>query len=122
DQKADNNNKEEIRYAQVLKKYVHPLIEAEDSISTVQEKFAFGVHTWNATSVKAKNPEMFKQAKQQVAQKTTNLSQATELFDEMVKFKEEEFTQYQRVFIDFEVLGTSGSDYDITVASADLKK
>lgn len=121
-ERRTDNNKDEIKYARVLKKYVHPLIKKEDTIDAVQEKFAFGVHTWNATAVKAKNPEMFEQAKEQVTQKTSGFPQATALFDELVKLKEEEFSKYRRVFIDFEVLGTSGSDYDITVASADLKK
>lgn len=112
----------EIRYSEILKRFVHPTIETGDEIATVEKKYAFGIHVWNAVNIREKNPEMFDQARQQVIDKAQDKTEAQALFDEMVQFKEKEFSEYKRVFIDFEILEkVGGVGYTVTAASAELK-
>ena len=44
-----------------------------------------------------------------------------QLFDEMVKRKEEEFSEYKNIIADFEIKKIKGLDYDLTVATTPLK-
>lgn len=117
----DNKNSKTVKYAEVLKNFVHPTIDEGDSMEVIEKKYAFGVHVWNAANVKELNPEMFERARLQVTQKSHDKTEAEALFDEMVDFKYKEFADYKKVVIDFEVLEKVGGGYNITVASADLK-
>lgn len=114
--------KGKIRYAEVLRKFVHPTVQESDGLAEIQQKYAFGVHVWNAEAIRNKNPELYDSAKQQVIEKATDPQEATELFDQMLKFKQEEFSAFKKVIIDFEIMGKSAADYTVTVASAELKK
>lgn len=111
----------EIRYSEILKKFVHPMIEKTDEFSKIEQKYAFGVHVWNAVNLKKSHPEVFEQARQQVIDKAQDKTEAIALFDEMANFKEKEFAQYKRVFIDFEILETIEGGYNVTAASAEIK-
>lgn len=113
---------QEIRYSEILKKFVHPLIEEKDDFAKIEKKYAFGVHVWNAVCIKDNYPELFDQARDQVIAKAEDKTEATALFDEMVKFKQEEFSEYPRVFVDFEILEKIDGGYNVTAASAELKK
>lgn len=44
-----------------------------------------------------------------------------QLFDEMVKRKQEEFAEFKNIIADFEIKKTLGLDYDLTVATTPLK-
>lgn len=96
-------------------------IEKTDDFSTIEKKYAFGVHVWNATNIRKKHPELFEEARNQVIEKAENKTEAEALFNEMVDFKEQEFADYKRVFIDFEILEKIEEGYNVTAASAELK-
>lgn len=119
--KHQENKNNEIRYAEVLKKFVHPMIKKTDDLNSIEQKYAFGVHVWNATNIKEKHPELFEEAKNQVIEKAENKTEAEALFNEMVEFKQKEFSNYKRVFIDFEILEKIDEGYNVTAASAELK-
>lgn len=118
-QETEKDN--EIKYSAILRKFVHPMINEKDDIVTIEKKYAFGMHVWNATNIRAKHPELFEQALQQVIDKAEDKTEAEALFHEMVNFKEKEFAEYKRVFVDMEVLETVDSGYNVTAASAELK-
>jgi|SRR5690625_380894 len=111
----------EIRYSEVLRKFVHPMVLETDTLSMIEEKYAFGVHVWNSVNIKNKHPELFEEAKKEVIEKSDNKIEAEALFEELVNFKKKEFSDYQRVFIDFEILEKIGGGYTVTAASAELK-
>lgn len=113
---------QEIRYSEILKKFVHPLIEKTDDFAKIEQKYAFGVHVWNAVNIKENHPDLFDQARDQVISKAEDKTEATALFDEMVMFKQKEFPEYKRVFVDFEILEKIDGGYNVTAASAELKK
>lgn len=115
------NKNNEIKYSQILRNFVHPMIGETDDIETIENKYGFGVHVWNATNIKEKHPEMFQAALKQVIEKAEDKTEAEALFHEMVNFKQKEFAEYKRVFIDVEVLETVDSGYNVTAASAELK-
>lgn len=117
----NKENSKAVKYAEVLKNFVHPTIEESDSMEEIEKKYAFGVHVWNAANIKELKPEMFEKARLQVTEKSHDKTEAEALFDEMVAFKDKEFADFKKVVIDFEVLEKVGGGYNITVASADLK-
>ncbi|HLS31100.1 MAG TPA: hypothetical protein VK021_09610 [Flavobacteriaceae bacterium] len=118
-QQENKNN--EIKYSQILRRFVHPMIEETDDIEAIEKKYGFGVHVWNATNIKEKHPELFQKALQQVIDKAEDKTEAEALFNEMVNFKQKEFGEYKRVFVDVEVLETVDSGYNVTAASAELR-
>lgn len=114
-------DKSKTNYSAVLRKFVHPIIDQSDKIAKIKSKYAFGIHVWNATTIKNKDRSLFEKAKAQVAEKKLEIPEPQRLFEEMVKFKEEEFQGYVNVVIDFEIRELSDGGYDLTVASAPLK-
>lgn len=116
------NNTKEIRYSEILRRFVHPIIEENDDLGNIEKKYAFGMHVWNAAILQEKHPDLFEQAREQVVKKAENATEAEALFDEMVAFQQKEFKMYQRVFIDFEILQQVDKGYSVTAATAELKK
>lgn len=117
-----STNNEKSSYAKALKRFVHPTVQTTDDRTALNTKYAFGVHVWNAEAMRKGYPDRFEKAREQVIQKSIDPVEAEQLFNRMLEFKEKEFSSFDRVIIDFEVLGDSGEDYTLTVASAQLKK
>lgn len=116
-----SKGKDETNYSEVFRQFVGPTLQNSDSIDQIKEKYAFGMHVWNAAAIKTKSPKMFENARNQVARKSTSKPEAITLFNELVNLKKTGFSRYKRVIVDFEIVESSNAGYDVSVATADLK-
>jgi hypothetical protein len=114
-------NTSKIKYSELLKEFVHPIVKHSDDIGIIKTKYIFGSFAWNAAIIKGKNHEDYLTAKKNALLPIGQIPEAEQLFDEMVKRKEEEFTEYQNIIMDIEIKKISGLDYDLTVATTPLK-
>jgi hypothetical protein len=114
-----NNGK--VKYSELLKAFVNPIVSESDDISIVRTKYLFGVHAWNAATLREKSEEVYQLAKKDVSSIMPNVTEIEQLFDEMVKRKQEEFSEFKNIIADFEIKKIRGLDYDLTVAATLLK-
>lgn len=96
-----NNSK--IKYSELLKEFVHPLVQMNDDISIIRTKYTFGAHAWNMAILKEKSEELFQKAKMEISTMMPDVPEVEQLFDEMVKRKQEEFSEYKNIISDFEI-------------------
>lgn len=113
-----NNGK--VKYSELLKEFVHPLVSKDDDISIVKTKYTFGAHAWNMATLREKSEEIYQLAKKDISSLMPGVPEIELLFDEMVKRKQEVFSDYKNIIADFEIKKISGVDYDLTVATTPL--
>lgn len=114
-------NQGAIKYSELLKAFVHPIITKNDDMAIIKTKYTFGAHAWNAATMREKSEELYQLAKKDFTNISPNVPEAAQLFDEMVKRKQEEFSEYKNIIADFEIKKIHGLDYDLTVATMPLK-
>lgn len=114
-------NKNGIKYSELLKKFVHPIVSDTDDISIIKTKYIFGAHAWNSAVLREVSEDLFQKAKNEMLRMTPEIIEVEALFDEMIKRKEEEFSEYKNIIADLEIKKISGPDYDLTVATTPLK-
>ncbi|MBA3985990.1 MAG: hypothetical protein H0X63_05325 [Flavobacteriales bacterium] len=114
-----NNGK--VKYSELLKEFVHPIVGEQDDISIVRTKYVFGAHAWNAATLREKSEEVYQLAKKDFTKIMPEVPEIEQLFDELVKRKQEEFSEYKNIIADFEIKKIRGLDYDLTVATTPLK-
>ena len=114
-----NNGK--IKYSELLKEFVHPLVSENDDISIVRTKYTFGAHAWNAAILREKSEEVYQLARKEISSLMPDVPEIELLFDEMIKRKREVFSDYKNIIADFEIKKIRGLDYDLTVATTPLK-
>jgi len=112
------SNPDKIKYSELLQSFVAPILLDDDKISVVKSKFSFGIAVWNLSIIKDKSEADFLSAKKDLLSKIPDSPTAEELFDEMVKLKQEEFSEYKNFIVDFEIKEMNGLDYELTVAMA----
>ena len=114
-------NQDKVKYSELLTEMVYPILTATDDIRVVKTKYIFAVHAWNAAVMKEKSDKLYQLAKKELTAAIPGISAMGELFDEMVKRKEEEFPAYKNIIVDFEIKKIRGIDYDVTVATMPFK-
>jgi hypothetical protein len=114
-------NQGKVKYSEVLKAFVSPIIDELDDISIVRSKYMLGAFAWNAAFLKVENEESFQLAKKEILELTADVPEIEPLFDEMVKTKLEDFGELTFIIADLEIKKTRGIDYELTVAIAPLK-
>jgi hypothetical protein len=115
-------NTGKVKYSQLLIEFVRPIISPKDDISVIKEKYAFGALVWNISILREKSEEVYQLAKKDIARiMPFYASEIEQLFDEMVKRKQEKFFEYKNIITDFEIRKIRGLDYDLTVATTPLK-
>jgi len=110
-------NTGKIKYSELLKEFVHPIITHSDDIGIIKTKYLFSSFAWNAAIIKRKNHNEYLTAKNLALSPIGQIPEAEQLFDELVKRKEEEFAEYQNIITDIEIKKIRGLDYDLTVAT-----
>ena len=110
-------NQDKVKYSELLTELVTPILSAMDDINVVKVKYIFAVHAWNAAVMKAKNGKFYQSAKNELVAIIPDVPEIGELFDEMVKRKEDEFPTYKNIIVDFEIRKIRGIDYNVTVAT-----
>jgi len=113
-------NKDSVKYSELLQEFVDPLLDSQNDSSTVKLKFAFGVHAWNAATVREKSEEAYLLAKREFFKTTPYVPGMEQLFEEMVDRKREKFSEHKNIIVDFEIKKIHGTDYHLTVATAPL--
>ncbi len=114
-------NQSQVKYSELLKKFVHPIVNRNDDINIIKTKYTFGAHAWNAAAIREKSEELYQSAKKDVAAVIADVPEIGQLFEEMVNRKQEEFSAYKNIIADFEIKKLRGADYDLTVATIPLK-
>lgn len=114
-------NTGKIKYSVLLKEFVHPIVSETDDISIVRTKYTFGAHAWNTALLKEISEEAYQRAKKDISSIMPGTLEIEQLFDEMVKRKQEEFAEFKNIIADFEIKKIRGFDYDLTVATTLLK-
>lgn len=113
-------NQGKVKYSELLKAFVSPMIDETDDISIVRTKYMFGAFFWNAAILKSQSEELFLKAKSDVMELTPDIPETEPLFDEMVKIKLTDFGEFTNIIADLEIKKTRGIDYDLTVATTPL--
>ena len=117
-------NESKIKYSDLIFAFVDPIIVENDSIATIKTKYTFGIHAWNASIMKEKSENHYQSAKKAFTDLAPNLAALGYLFDDMAKQKQEKFSEYTDLIIDFEIKPLGENDYDLAVVlipSEDLK-
>ena len=114
-------NQGKVKYSEVLKAFVSPIIDELDDISIVRSKYMLGAFAWNAAILKGENEESFKLAKKEILELTPEIPEIEPLFDEMVTTKLEDFGEFTFIIADFEIKKMRGIDYELTVAITPVK-
>ena len=52
-------NQGRVKYSELLKEFVDPIVGDEDDISIVRTKYTFGAHAWNAATLREKSEEVY---------------------------------------------------------------
>jgi hypothetical protein len=114
-------NQSKIKYSELLKAFVHPIVGVNDDITIIKTKYTFGAQAWNAATMREKSEELYQLAKKDVSAIMPGSTEITQLFEEMVKRKQKEFSAFKNIIADFEIKKIRGFDYDLTVATIPLK-
>ena len=114
-------NQDKIKYSELFKSFVHPLIGKNDQIGIIKTKYTFGATVWNAATMRELSEEAFLLSKKELVSMIPGIPEVELLFDDMVKRKQEEFSDYKNLIVDFEIKKISGLDYDLTVVTTPLK-
>lgn len=114
-------NQGKVKYSELLKAFVSPIIDELDDISIVRSKYMLGAFAWNASILKSNNEESFLLAKKEILDLTPDIPEIEPLFDEMVNTKLEDFGEYTFIIADFEIKKMRGIDYELTVAITPVK-
>ena len=115
-------NESKIKYSELLKEFVHPIISEKDNLETIKTKYTFGAFAWNAATVREKSEEAYLKAKKELMNVLPNDPDLEQMFDEMVNRKNKEFSEFKKIIADFEIKKIYGGDYDLTVATAGLNE
>lgn len=113
-------NTGKIKYSELLKEFVHPIVSETNDISILKIKYIFGAHAWNAATLREKSEDVYQLAKKDISLIMPDTPEIEQLFDEMVKRKQEEFSEFKNIIADFEIKKIRGLDYDLTVATTTL--
>ncbi|MEO8150058.1 MAG: hypothetical protein ABI723_20645 [Bacteroidia bacterium] len=114
-------NQGKIKYSELLTRLVKPTLKDGDDISLMKTKYMFGALAWNSAIVKERSEELFQKAKNEMRKMTDEIPEAANLFEEMVKRKQDEFAEYKNIITDIEIKKLQGLDYDLSVATTPLK-
>lgn len=114
-------NRDKVKYSELLTKLVYPILSATDDINLVKTKYIFALHAWNAAVMKEKSDKLYQLAKKEFTAVMPGVPELEELFEEMVKRKEDEFAAYKNIIADLEIKKIRGIDYDVTVATMPLQ-
>ena len=109
-----------IKYFEILKSFVHPIVTNEDSIEIVKTKYTFGATAWNAAIMKEKSEAAYLLAKQDLGSLIPGVPEIELLFNELVKRKQIEFADYKNIIVDLDIKKIDEFDYDLTVATTAL--
>ncbi len=107
-----------IKYSKLLEDFISPMLSANDDISSIKIKCTIAVWVWNAAIMKQKSKESFQLAKKELTSLMPEVPEIGELFDDMAKRKEDEFSDYNNIIVDFEIKKNRGGDFDLTVATS----
>lgn len=110
-------NTREIKYSELLKEFVDPIISEDDDLSIIQMKYTFGAQAWNSAILKEKSEERYQLAKKEFLDLTSDTEEFQYLFDQMVIRKQEEYSEYKKIFVDCNVVEMRDLDYRISVVT-----
>ena len=115
-------NTNPVKYSNLLKDFVEPFLEKEDSISDLKTKLFFGIHVWNAAIMKEKNEEAYLKLRHDIMSVLKDIHDGEKVFDDMMKRKQEKFADYKNFIVDFEIKKMKGMDYELSVATSSFYK
>lgn len=113
-------NTSNVKYSQILADFVDPIVDEMDDINIIRGKYALAVQAWNAATLREKSEETYRLAKKEFISLMENKHELAQLFDEMVKQKQDEFLKYKFIIKDFRLTKIRGLDYDLSVVVVPL--
>jgi len=115
------SNQSKIRYSELFKAFVLPMLTATDTIETIKMKFTFATYAWNAATERELSETAYLLTKKDILEITQNSPEVEQLFNEMVRRKQKDFLAYKNIIADFEIKKIRGLDFDLTVATIPVK-
>ncbi len=106
-----------VKYSELLKYYIEPLMSKTDNISDVKLNLSFGVLVWNAAIMGEKDEKHIQSAKDEIFEVMPDNLKILHLFDDMIKRKQEKFKEFKNIIVNFELRKINKVDYDLTVAT-----
>ena len=91
-------NQGPIKYSELLESFVQPIISGDDDITAVKTKYTFGAQVWNAATIRERSEEKYQLAKNEFTKIAQNVPEMGQVFDEMVKRKQEKFSEYKNLW------------------------
>lgn len=114
------SNNGPVKYSELLKDFVSPIIDDTDDITVLKSKYLFGSYVWNATIMKDINEDVYNSAKNEVLSLGPNFPEIDSLFETLANRKRMEFSEFTNLIVDVEFRKIRGLDYDLTVATSPL--
>ncbi len=113
-------NNSTTKYSELIKLFVHPIINAKDDDEIMKTKYAFGILVWNTAIMQEKSSDYYLQFKKNILSIIPNEPYFGLLFEEMLKKKQEAFNEYKNIIVDFEIRKRQGNYYDLSVVSTEF--
>lgn len=110
-------NQSKIKYSELLKYFVLPFISEAEDFNIVRTIHAIGAAAWNAAIMKEKSEEDYLRAKKEIGSVIPKIPEIELLFEEMVQRKQDEFAEYKKIILDFEIKKISETEYQLTVGT-----
>lgn len=115
------NNQSEIKYSELLGYFVHPFIGEVEDFDIIRTIHAMGIAAWNAAIMKDKSEENYLRAKKELDSVIPKIPEIELIFEEMMQRKQDEFSEYKNIIVDFEIKKISETDYHLSVGTTQSK-
>jgi hypothetical protein len=106
-----------VKYSDLLKKFIEPIVSSNDDFSLTKAKLTFGSMVWNMAIVREKNEKMFQETKNEIISSMTDEPEIEQLIDDLVWRKQNLFAKYKNIIADIELIQKTNSDFNLTVSS-----
>lgn len=110
-----------VKYSVLLKQLVHPTVDAADNISVIKSKYFVGAMAWNAASLRGDDEALFQETRKKILTQFIDDTALLDYFDELVRRKEESFSEFTNLIVDMEIKPLRGLNYDLTVLTSQPK-
>ena len=111
-------NTSTIRYSELFKSFVYPILDIDDDLISLKMKFTIGGLAWNAAVIRETDETAYLSYKNKITKDLPFYKAFEADFDNLVLHKQQEFSVHKHMIMDFEIKDLKGPNYEISVAVA----
>lgn len=104
-----------VKYSELFNSFTMPFVDPKDTFEIIKYKFNLAMLAWNTSIKSYGDEEVYSEIKSEIIEIMPAFKEIESVFDEMVAFKNEEFSQYKDQIVNFEMKQISGRDFELFV-------